>query len=122
MAADESEEVPRSAPDARLKSLDKRLGRLQHEEAIRAGKADDHRAQDVVRSAGMRILSDLIGIPFGAGLIGWLVDRWLDTRPWVMLAMLFLGFGIAVRNVLRVAKEAPKGAGRLDSSGGTDQN
>jgi len=44
-------------------------------------------------------------------LIGWFVDRWLDTRPWVMLAMMFIGFGIAVRNVMRTT------TGRDDSLG-----
>jgi ATP synthase protein I len=112
MAADESEQDPKSLPDARLDSLEKRLSRAEQAEAVRSGKIDDDRAQNVVRSAGMRILSDLVGIPFGAGLIGWLVDRWLGTRPWVMLAMLFLGFGIAIRNVLRIAKQQdPKGPG-----------
>ena len=44
----------------------------------------------------------------GAALIGWLLDGWLGTRPWVMLALLFLGFGIAVRNVLWIAKQRPE--------------
>ena len=56
----------------------------------------------------MRILSDLIGLPFGAALIGWLIDRWAGTTPWVMLAMLFLGFGLAVRSVMRAAKHGPE--------------
>ena len=112
MAADEPEQDPKSLPDARLESLEKRLSRAEHAEAVRTGKQDADRAQNVVRSAGMRILSDLVGIPFGAGLIGWLADRWLGTRPWVMLALLFLGFGIAVRNVMQIAKQQdPKGPG-----------
>lgn len=96
-----------SSKDARLESLDKRLDQLKAEEV----KADKRRvsaeSQAVIRSAGMRILSDLIGLPFGAGLIGWLIDRWTGTTPWVMLAMLFLGFGLAVRSVLRVASNRP---------------
>ena len=111
MAEDEPEQDPKSAPDARITSLNRRLDKAQHQEAVRAGKVADDRAQNATRSVGMRILSDLVGIPFGAGLIGWLVDRWLDTRPWVMLAMLFLGFGLAVRNVMRIANQASKGPG-----------
>ena len=111
MAEDESEQDPKSDPDARITSLNRRLDKAQREEAVRAEKVDGERAQTVTRSAGMRILSDLVGLPFGAGLIGWLVDRWLDTRPWVMLAMLFLGFGLAVRNVMRIANQARQGPG-----------
>ncbi|HJS40651.1 MAG TPA: AtpZ/AtpI family protein [Sphingomicrobium sp.] len=109
--ADEPEQDPKSAPDARLTSLNRRLDKVQQEEADRAGKVVEDREQNVTRSVGMRILSDLVGLPFGAGLVGWLVDRWLDTRPWVMLAMLFLGFGLAIRNVMRIANQASKGPG-----------
>jgi ATP synthase protein I len=109
--ADEPEQDPKSAPDARLTSLNRRLDKVQQEEADRAGRVVEDREQNVTRSVGMRILSDLVGLPFGAGLVGWLVDRWLDTRPWVMLAMLFLGFGLAIRNVMRIANQASKGPG-----------
>ena len=105
MAENEPWQDPRLPEDARLTSLDKRLKQAQADEAVRTGK--NRPSSQVGRSQGMRILSDLIGIPFGSALIGWLIDRWLETTPWVMLAMLFLGFGIAVRNVLRISKQSP---------------
>ena len=98
---------PQSPKDARLESLDKRLDRIKAEEARQSNRRMSAESQRVIKSAGMRILSDLIGLPFGAGLIGWLIDRWLETTPWVMLVMLFLGFGLAVRSVLRVASNRP---------------
>jgi ATP synthase protein I len=106
MAENEPWQDPRLPEDARLTSLDRRLKQAQQEEAVRTGKA--RTVSNVGRSQGMRILSDLVGIPFGSALIGWLLDRWLGTMPWVMLAMLFLGFGIAVRNVLRISRDSPK--------------
>ena len=106
MTENEPWQDPRLPEDARLTSLDKRLKQAQHDEAVRAGKTST--VSHVGRSQGMRILSDLVGIPFGSALIGWLLDGWLGTRPWVMLAMLFLGFGIAVRNVLWISKQRPK--------------
>ena len=106
MSENEPWQDPGLPEDARLTSLDKRLKQAQHDEANRtgAGKPESY----VGRSQGMRILSDLVGIPFGSGLIGWLLDGWLGTRPWLMLAMLFLGFGIAVRNVLWISRQRPK--------------
>ena len=97
---------PRLPEDARLTSLDRRLKRAQADEAVRTGK--NRQTSQRGRSQGMRILSDLVGIPFGSALIGWLLDRWLETAPWVMLGMLFLGFGIAVRNVLRISRQPPQ--------------
>jgi ATP synthase protein I len=103
MVANGTGEDPRTAKDARLESLDQRLDRIKAEEERHTEGRMSAESQRVIKSAGMRILSDLIGLPFGAGLIGWLIDRWAGTTPWVMLAMLFLGFGLAVRSVLRVA-------------------
>lgn len=106
MAENEPRQDPGLPEDARLTSLDKRLRQAQAEEAARTGTkgAPSRRGQ----SQGMRILSDLIGLPLGSALIGWLLDRWLGTAPWVMLAMLFLGFGIAIRNVLWISKQPPR--------------
>ena len=108
MATEEPD--PKSPEDARLTSLNQRLKQAQLEEAARKGKPDVERSRQVVRSAGMRLLQDLVGLPFGGGLIGWLLDRWLGTAPWIMLAMLFLGFGLAVRNVMRVSKTGSSGS------------
>lgn len=105
MVMDESGQDPKSPEDARLTSLNQRLKQAQLEEAARKGRPDAERSQRLVRSVGTRLLYDLIGLPFGGGLIGWLLDRWFGTAPWVMLAMLFLGFGLAVRNVMRVSKQ-----------------
>ena len=107
MAADEFEQDTHSPPDSRLTSLDERLDRAKRDEALRTGGKPSEESQRLIRSVGMRILSDLIGLPFGAALIGWLIDRWAGTTPWIMLAMLFLGFGLAVRSVLRAAKQDP---------------
>ena len=105
MVMDESGQDPKSPEDARLTSLNQRLKQAQLEEAARKGRPDAERSQRLVRSVGTRLLYDLVGLPFGGGLIGWLLDRWFGTAPWVMLAMLFLGFGLAVRNVMRVSKQ-----------------
>lgn len=106
MAEDGPRQDPGLPEDARLTSLDRRLKEAQAREAARTGTkgAQSNRG----RSQGMRILSDLIGLPLGSALIGWLIDGWAGTRPWVMLAMLFLGFGAAIRNVLWISKQPPR--------------
>ena len=108
MAANGTGEDPRSPKDARLESLEQRLGRVKEAEA-----ADDRRrmtaeSQRVIRAAGTRILSVLIGYPLGGALIGWAVDQWQGTLPWFTLGLMFLGFGLAFREVLRTAKQDPK--------------
>ena len=106
MAENESGQDPGLPEDARLTSLDRRLKQAQLEEAVRSGKAT--RTSSKGQSQGMRILSDLFGLPLGGGIIGWLLDGWLGTRPWLMLALIFVGFGIAVRNVLWISRQRPE--------------
>ena len=118
MATDESGQDPQSPEDARLTSLNQRLRQAQAEEAARKGRPDIERSRQVVRSVGMRILTDLVGLPLGGFVVGLVLDKWFGTLPWLTLAMLFLGFGLAVRNVMRVAKTGQdKAPGKLDSGG-----
>ena len=107
MAVDEPGQDEPSQQDARLTSLDQRLDRAKREEALRSGKPSDE-SQRLIRSVGSRILSVLIGYPLGGALIGWVLDQWFETKPWVTLGLMFLGFGLAVREVLRTAYQNPK--------------
>jgi ATP synthase protein I len=57
-----------------------------------------------------------IGVELVAALVvsvgfGWLIDRWLGTRPWVMVAFFFLGAAAGMMNVYRVANGMGLSAG-----------
>ncbi len=103
MAEDETGEVPKLPPDARLESLDERLDRLQQAEAKRAGKAQ----VDPNMRAAQLVIGYLIGGPLGGGLLGWGLDSLFGTKPWLTLVMLFLGFAVGIRSVLRISKTPP---------------
>ena len=107
MAEDEPWQDPKSPQDARLASLDERLARAQAEEAERTA-GSRWAGPLTAKSDGARILSVLFGYPLGSALIGWLIDRWAGTG-WVVLVMLFLGFGTAIREVWKISKQSPKG-------------
>ena len=100
MAEDETDEVPKLPPDARLESLDERLKHLQQAEAAKAAKSQG----DPNYRVGQLVLSHLVGAPAGGFIIGLLLDKWFGTKPWLTLLMMFLGFGVGVRNVLRISK------------------
>ena len=61
---------------------------------------------DANYQAGQLVLSQLVGCPLGGGIVGWLLDRWFGTKPWLMLVMLFLGFAVGVWNVIRISNNA----------------
>jgi ATP synthase protein I len=103
MAEDETGEVPKLPPDARLESLDQRLDRLQQAEAKRT-KAPE---VDPNMRIAQAVIGYLIGGPLGGGLLGWGLDSLLGTKPWLTLVMLFLGFGVGIRNVVRISRITP---------------
>lgn len=41
-------------------------------------------------------------------LIGYYLDRWLGTSPWLFLLFLFIGMAAAIYNVLRIAARMEK--------------
>ena len=102
MAVNEPGEEPVSSQDARLTSLNERLRRAERVEDERRPPVD---ALAGVRSAGARAMQSLVGMPLGGALIGWLIDRWVGTAPWVMLGLMFAGFAGAVLDMMRISKQ-----------------
>lgn len=52
---------------------------------------------------GLRIGVDVAAaLAVGVG-IGYLLDSWLGTKPWLMVVFLFLGMGAGVMSVYRAA-------------------
>ena len=57
---------------------------------------------------GFRISVELLAtLAVGTGM-GYVLDRWLSTSPWLMLAFFMLGAAAGMRNVIRVATAAQK--------------
>jgi ATP synthase protein I len=105
MAEDETDEVPKLPPDARLESLDQRLDRLQQAEAERTQRAQPSPSDRLWQ----QLFGHLIGAPAGGAVIGWGLDSLAGlfghrTFPLFFLLMLFFGFGVGVRNVMRLSK------------------
>ena len=103
MVTDETEEDSKLPPDARLGSLEERLDKAQQVEGERTHKAQP----DPISRAGQQVLGHLIGAPAGGFLMGLGLDTLFNTRPVFMLSLLFLGFGVGIRNIIRISKMPP---------------
>lgn len=106
MNADEPEQVPAGAEDPRLTSLEERLKAVHRAEEVRTGKKRKKPSKGY--SQGNRVLAELIAGIAGGALIGWLIDRWLDSSPWALLVSMFLGIAVAFRNIIRISNERPE--------------
>jgi len=90
------------ADDRQHDNLDQRIAEARAAEQARVGGG-----APVAKGYGQgsRVLAELIGVPAGAALIGWVLDRWLGTSPWILLVLLALGVIAAFRNIIRISKE-----------------
>lgn len=90
--------------------LEARIARAQSERRV-AEQAAQAPAKDMSGwNRGMRLGSEFIAaILVGAGM-GYLLDLWLHTSPWLLLVMLMVGFAAGVLNVIRAASEMNKAA------------
>jgi ATP synthase protein I len=105
MAEDDTGEAPKLPPDARLESLDERLARAQRADARRT----EVKQPDPSTRLWQQLFGQLIGAPFGGAVIGWGMDSLAGvfgyrTFPLFFLVMLFFGFGVGVRNIMRLTK------------------
>lgn len=91
----------RSNFERRVKDLDKRLDSARAQQTDK--DSDDGSA--AVRTRGMayglRMASELVGAVLVGGMIGYFLDQWLGTTPWLFLVLFFLGFAAGIVNVLR---------------------
>lgn len=92
--------------DVRLSTLDARLKAANAADQARSGAAP--RKPDTGYRQGSRVLAELVAGPAGGALLGWLLDRWFGTSPWALLVLLFLGFGVAFRNIYRISQARPE--------------
>lgn len=56
-------------------------------------------------SRGLRLGTEFIAAILVGAVAGYLLDRWLNTSPWIMLVMLLIGFAAGVLNVVRSAAD-----------------
>lgn len=55
--------------------------------------------------AAIRVAVDLVaGVAVGVG-IGWVLDRWLGTSPWLLVVFFVLGSAAGIMNVMRTARQ-----------------
>jgi len=96
---------PENAPigeDPKLDSLEERIAAARKAEDHRLGR--DKPSGFDGRSKAMQIASTMVGYPLGGIIIGWVLDGLFDTRPWIMIGLMFLAFFGACLQVVRTNK------------------
>ena len=88
--------------DDKLQGLGERL-----DKARGAGRKDPKNSQNSGGAAlgkAYRMAIELVVAVFVGGAIGWYLDKWLETAPWLFIIFFFLGVAAGFRNVYKAAK------------------
>jgi len=88
-------------PPPSLEELDSRLKKIQEERQRPEGLGMPPTRTGQSLHLGIEMAATLA---VGGG-IGWFLDRWLDTSPWLLIIFLFLGIGAGLSNAFRLARK-----------------
>lgn len=101
MAADDDTKG-RSSKD--LDSFGQKLEKAREsEKSKRLWKSNVNKPPSTALGLAFRVSVELVSAVAVGLAIGWVLDTWLGTRPWVMVVFIILGFCAGVMNVYRVA-------------------
>ena len=94
-------QMSESEPPDRLARLGERLRQARARDRVEpetgSGNADLQRGM----AAGLRIGVELVVAIVVATGLGWSIDRWAGTSPWLTIVMFFLGVAAGMLNVYR---------------------
>jgi ATP synthase protein I len=91
----------------RLDRLDARLQAAHQAEAARTVKQSDASAAKGY-ALGNRVIAELVGGMAGGAIVGGTIDHFTGTSPLALLVLLFLGVGVAFRNIIRLSNQRPE--------------
>ena len=103
-------------PSESLKDLETRLKHLRDETRPREPRGGANRPASGMGMAFTIATHLVAGLGVGAFLGYWL-DRWLGTSPWLLIVLFFLGAGAGMMNVYRMVTGMDMAAGYRPPAG-----
>jgi ATP synthase protein I len=88
-----------------LKARSSGLGQKLETAKGRHAPAKDGAAQGTAMARALRLSTELIGGIVVGGAIGWFLDRWLGTWPWLFILFFMLGSAAGMMNIVRTASK-----------------
>ena len=55
-----------------------------------------------------QLSTELVSAVLVATIIGFILDNWFDTKPWLIIIFFFIGVAAGIMNVIRSAKKMQK--------------
>lgn len=81
-----------------LKNLEDKIKKLDQK------KPDSDQNRQSSMGIAMKLSSEMIAAVFVASFIGYYLDKWLETKPFLLIFFFFLGAITGIFNVVRTSK------------------
>jgi ATP synthase protein I len=98
----------KAAFEGRISDLGGRLDKVKASRQADAQAELDAEMRGRGMAYGMRMAAELVGAVIVGGAIGWGLDKWLGSTPWLFLLFFVLGFAAGVLNVVRAYERMQK--------------
>jgi ATP synthase protein I len=98
----------RAAFEGRISELGARLDKVKAQRHAEAEAELDAEMRGRGMAYGMRMAAELVAAVIVGGAIGYGLDRWLGSTPWLFLLFFVLGFAAGVLNVVRAYEKMQK--------------
>ncbi|MGB3719256.1 MAG: ATP F0F1 synthase subunit I [Proteobacteria bacterium] len=89
--------------------------RLEQVKARRAPQLDNAARGAALGQAFKIAIELVVGVLFG-GVVGWFLDSYFGSRPWLLVLFLVLGFAAGLNNVVRSARRMQEASEPLQRS------
>ena len=97
-----------AAFEGRISELGARLDKVKAQRHAEAEAELDAEMRGRGMAYGMRMAAELVAAVIVGGAIGYGLDRWLGSTPWLFLLFFVLGFAAGVLNVVRAYEKMQK--------------
>ena len=72
---------------------------------LKSSSSSSSRETGSLMGSAFKIGTELVAAVAVGTIIGFILDTWFDTKPWLIILFFFLGSAAGILNVIKVAKK-----------------
>ena len=69
---------------------------------------NENEKRGLFMGSAFRLGTELVAAVVVGTIIGFILDNWFDTKPWLIIIFFFVGVAAGITNVIRSAKKIQK--------------
>ena len=75
---------------------------------LKKNKAKNNSSNTASLGKALKISTELVAAVVVGATLGFILDNWFDTRPWLTISFFFMGVAAGILNVIKSAKNMHK--------------